>query len=287
VPFFYAGGLSDDHLLSPDAAAFPLRLKLVSARKSKKEKLGLVALPGTESDPDKVTANLSPLSRAYIKSLDLPEPDTDQETAELIWFHALAVGYSPAYLSENDDGIRQDWPRIPLPADKDLLLSSVALGRQIAALLDTEKPVPGVTEGKVHEDLRHVAVFERIGGGTANPDEGDLDLTVGWGHAGKGGITMPGKGKIADNGETLDIYLNDRCCWRNVPKSVWSFTIGGYQVIKKWLSYREKSLLGRGLTTNEVRYVTEMARRLKAIVDLQPALDESYRKIAGNTYRWK
>jgi hypothetical protein len=98
---------------------------------------------------------------------------------------------------------------------------------------------------------------------------------------------MPGKGRIADHGDTLDIYLNERCCWRNVPKSVWAFTIGGYQVIKKWLSYREKSLLGRGLTTNEVRYVTEMARRLKAIVDLQPALDESYRKIAGNTYRWK
>ena len=32
--------------------------------------------------------------------------------------HALAIGYSPAYLSENADGIRRDWPRIPLPADE-------------------------------------------------------------------------------------------------------------------------------------------------------------------------
>jgi hypothetical protein len=29
--------------------------------------------------------------------------------------HTLAVGYAPDYLSENADGIRQDWPRIPLP----------------------------------------------------------------------------------------------------------------------------------------------------------------------------
>ena len=74
---------------------------------------------------------------------------------------------------------------------------------------------------------------------------------------------MPGKGKLIrrDDG-AYDIFLNDVACWRNVPETVWDYTIGGYQVIKKWLSYREKPLLGRGLTPDEVRYVTEMARRL-------------------------
>ena len=65
---------------------------------------------------------------------------------------------------------------------------------------------------------------------------------------------MPGKGKIIRNENgTLDIFLNDVACWRNVPEAVWNYTIGGYQVIKKWLSYREKELLGRGLTSEEVR----------------------------------
>jgi hypothetical protein len=32
-------------------------------------------------------------------------------------------------------------------------------------------------------------------------------------------------------------------------------------VIKKWLSYREKELLGRPITKDEGRNVTEMARR--------------------------
>jgi len=33
--------------------------------------------------------------------------------------------------------------------------------------------------------------------------------------------------------------INEVANWRNIPAKVWSYYIGGYQVIKKWLSYRE------------------------------------------------
>jgi len=57
--------------------------------------------------------------------------------------------------------------------------------------------------------------------------------------------------------------------------------LGGYQVIKKWLSYREKEpkekpLLGRSITKDEARYVTEMARRIAALLLMGPALDAKY-----------
>ena len=65
---------------------------------------------------------------------------------------------------------------------------------------------------------------------------------------------------------------------------MWNYTIGGYQVIKKWLSYREKPLLGRSLTPDEVRYVTEIARRLAALIALQPSLDANYRGVTKETY---
>jgi hypothetical protein len=127
-----------------------------------------------------------------------------------------------------------------------------------------------------------------VHGKPAKPEAGDLDLTAGWGHAGKGGVTMPGKGKIVDRGGgAYDIFLNDIACWRNVPKAVWEYTIGGYQVIKKWLSYREKDLLGRGLTPEEVRYVTEMARRLAALVSLHSDLDANYLAVAERTIDWR
>lgn len=287
-PFFFASILGMQHAMHTDAYYIPLRLASIGTdRRAGRGALGDRALPGTEMESEKIVANLSPSARAYLASLGLPDPDTDQETAELIWYHALAIGYSPAYLTKNADGIRQDWPRIPLPKAKDSLLASAALGRQVAALLDTEAQVPGVTAGKIRDDLKQIAVFQRADRKPAKPESGDLDLTAGWGHGGKGGITMPGKGKLIrrDDG-AYDIFLNEDACWRNVPEAVWDYTIGGYQVIKKWLSYREKPLLGRGLTPDEVRYITEIARRLATLIAMQTSLDDNYRKVIKATYSW-
>ncbi len=132
---------------------FPLRLSR-GGRRTGDSGSAITPCRAWKPNREKITANLSPSARAYLASLGLPDPDTDQATAELIWYHALAIGYSPAYLAENADGIRQDWPRIPLPKAKDSLLASAALGRQVAALLDTEAPVPGVTAGKIRDDLK-------------------------------------------------------------------------------------------------------------------------------------
>ena len=98
---------------------------------------------------------------------------------------------------------------------------------------------------------------------------------------------MPGKGKVIRRDEgSYDVYLNDDACWRNVPEEVWDYITGGYQVIKKWLSYRENPLLGRGLTSEEVRYVTEMAPRISALIALQASLDDNYRNVINATYPW-
>jgi hypothetical protein len=73
---------------------------------------------------------------------------------------------------------------------------------------------------------------------------------------------------------------------RNIPIRVWEYTIGGYQVIKKWLSYRERPILGRGLTMDEARTVTEIARRIAAIILMEPALDANYEAVRQSTYAW-
>jgi hypothetical protein len=67
---------------------------------------------------------------------------------------------------------------------------------------------------------------------------------------------------------------------------VWDYTLGGYQVIKKWLSYREMTLLGRGLRLEEVEYVTSMIRRIAALLLLQPALDANYAAVKQDVYAW-
>ena len=67
---------------------------------------------------------------------------------------------------------------------------------------------------------------------------------------------------------TFDIYLNDRAYWRNIPSVVWSYKLGGYQVLKKWLSYRERGVLNRALRPEEVQHFTDTARRIAGILML-------------------
>jgi hypothetical protein len=231
-----------------------------------------------------------------LHDLGLPDPASAQDVAALPWYHVLAIGYAPAWLAENADGIRQDWPRVPLPDSAELLRSSAALGARIAALLDPDTPVPGVTAGAIEPALAAIAVPTKRSGPAMT--EADRTLIAGWGHAGKDGAVMPGRGRIeardyaSDEAackvqapllgdRTHDVFLNNDACWRNIPETVWRFTIGGYQVIKKWLSYREQPLLGRALTPAEVRYVRDVARRLAALRLMGPELDANYRACAA------
>ena len=75
----------------------------------------------------------------------------------------------------------------------------------------------------------------------------------------------------------LDIGINEASFWRGIPEAVWDCRIGGYQVLKKWLSYRDQSIIGRPLSSEEVGHVQQTARRIAAILLLGPDLDASYR----------
>lgn len=229
--------------------------------------------PGAPRPP-----NLSPRAMEYLTQLHAKPED--------LFYHVLAILHAPAYRAENSAALGADWPRIVLPAALGTMLGSVASGRQAGALLDIERPLPGVTTGQVRSDLLSIAVFERSGGESAEPETGDLDATVGWGRPGKNGAVMPGPGSVTDNGAVLDINLNPTAGWRNVPKAVWEYTLGGHQVIKKWLSYREKAVLGRSLQLDEVNYVTEMARRIAALLGLAPALDRNYSAVKDRAHRF-
>ncbi len=270
-PVFWTPLLPGYHLLDPNAHPIPV-----------------FAEPGK--------ANLSDTTRAWLISLGLPDVDRNPNLAAAPWFHTLAIAYSPAWLAENGDEIRQDWPRVPLPDNAELLRSSASLGARVASLLDPDTPVPGVTAGTIEAALACIAVPATRGGGTMS--EAQRFLSAGWGHAGKGGAVMPGHGRIMKRNyteteaaaaaeaallgaQTTDIFLNAEAYWRNIPGAIWNFTIGGYQVLKKWLSYRERDLLGRALTPGEVRYFRDVARRLAALRLMAPALDANYRACAA------
>ena len=193
-------------------------------------------------------ANLTPTAQRYLDHLGL--------SAEDLFHHVLAVLHDPAYREINAGALRMEWPRIPLPgypndgdeSAAETLRRSAAHGRELAALLDPETPVPGVTQAPLRPEIATIAVPDTVSG--RNMAGEDFAITAGWGRQGQGDAVMPGQGKAVKRtftpeertpcpihypklGETtFDIHLNANAFWRNVPAAVWQYKLGGYQVLK-------------------------------------------------------
>ena len=237
---------------------------------------------GTDINEIQRRPNLSGAAQRYLHSLDADVED--------LFYHVLATLHDPAYREANAGALRIGWPRIPLPAwpdgnnaqASDTLTRSAARGRELAALLDPETPVPSIIPETLHPEVTVLAVPTTADG--RNMSGKDFELTAGWGHYGTGKAVMPGQGSIVEREytpeehtilgaaiptlgeETFDVYLNKRAFWRNVPAAIWNYKLGGYQVLKKWLSYREQTILDRALTPEEVQYFANTVRRIAAIL---------------------
>ena len=227
-------------------------------------------------------ANLSATAQRYLACLDLGVED--------LFHHVLAVVHEPGYREANAGALRMGWPRIPLPGWPDgeaegaaeALARSATHGRELAALLDPETPVPGVTRTPLRPEITAIAVPCTVEG--RNMAGADFVVTAGWGHYGSGDAVMPGRGRAEERAytpeettamldalpvlgdKTFDAYLNGEAFWRNIPAAVWGYRLGGYQVLKKWLSYREHAILQRPLRPEEVQHFTDTARRIGAIL---------------------
>jgi len=154
-------------LMDRGASVFPLR----------------ISPPGSLlKDTHDAAPNLSPSATKFLAGVGA--------TADDLFWHTIAVMHSPEYHQQSEGSLKQDWPRIPLPATRETLLASAALGREVAALLDPECPAP-----RAAERLKSIATVTAVEG-RLDPDAGDLEITAGWGHAGKAGVTMPAKGRV-------------------------------------------------------------------------------------------
>jgi len=185
-------------------------------------------------------ANLNPkfiqdlTQRLGLKWLPMDRGDLKKSVGpEDVFNYAYAVFHSPVYRKRYAEFLKIDFPRLPLTGDLKLFRALAAKGAQLVALHLMESP-------KLDE------LF------TEFPMKGDCVVE---------------KVQYTDNDER--VWINAKQYFGGVPKAVWEFHIGGYQVCEKWLKDRK----GRALTYVDIRHYQRTVSALAETRTLMAQID--------------
>ena len=156
---------------------------------------------------------------------------------EDIFYYIYAVLYSPTYRERYQEFLKIDFPRIPLPTDKKSFKSLSKLGNELVDL----------------HLLKHRGLDDH---GIGFPESGSDTVE-----------------KVRYDEETKRVYFNKDQCFEGIPKEVWEYRIGAYQVMEKYLKDRKE----RKLTLDEINHYMKVAKALHLTIKLQEKIDNIYR----------
>ncbi len=201
---------------------------------------------------------------------------------------AFAILYAPGYQAEHQSALSADWAHLPIPKDARLFERLAAAGEQVTRLLDADRDAGDVIRTVVGADrARALGPLKRLDGKQVRPK--DLKVIVTYWGGGKGrwkprpfaAEELP----ATDYGEawgerTGDLFLNDDAYFGNVPELVWTYQLGGYPVLKKWLGYRQADRRD----DDERRWFRQIIQRVAALLALGTALDTLYQETAASAF---
>jgi predicted helicase len=144
-------------------------------------------------------------------------------TPEQLFGYVYAVLYSLAYRKRYAEFLKSDFPRIPFTKDRDTFLRLGDLGQQLIDLHLMRSP----------ELDNPISRFCGKGDGAVTKVEYDAN-----------------RGRV---------NINPTQYFDGVTPDLWSYQIGGYQVLSKWLDYRKGRLLTSADTIHYSRIVTALA----------------------------
>ena len=151
-------------------------------------------------------------------------------TPKEILYYTYAVGYSPQYRTTYDSELRRDFPRIPFTDDLQHFEAVVSLGKRLVDLHLGRTPVIYKTK------------FDIPGSNTIK--------------------------KANYSKERIDI--NEIQSFENIPREVWGFHVGGYQVLEKWL----KSRKGRTLEGSDIEQFLRIVEIIRETISLMEEIDK-------------
>lgn len=149
---------------------------------------------------------------SHVQYVGLPEGITP----EAIFHYLYAILHSPEYRSRYAEFLKMDFPRLPLPGSPALFDALAAHGARLTALhlLDTTTA----------PDLLEIRHGFPVSGSSRLDSKFPKFLPLG-------------------DGTTGRVQINDTQYFDNVPTTVWTHKIGGYQVAEKWLKDRRERTL--------------------------------------------
>lgn len=158
---------------------------------------------------------------------------------EQVMAYIYAVLHSPNYREKYNEFLRIDFPRIPFVDDENLFLEISAIGSElIAAHLLKRFPITMNCRSEGESDNFKVELVKY------------------------------------ENGK---VYFNKERYFSNIPREIWEYRVGGYQVLEKWLSERKK--LAHSLRIEDLQHFISIVNVINFTFQKMEELD----KIAGES----
>lgn len=203
------------------------------------------------------------VSAKFIKKLELrlglkfvPDGSGDLEAdvgPEDVFRYIYAILHCPGYRHRYVDLLRHDFPRIPVPPNRELFVALVARGDELVGLhlLDVVPPPVGLNFPVPGTNVVAAGHPRYLAPGQPDPSgSGELDV---------GRVYISRDQKRA---KVRGQYFN------GVPPEAWSFLIGGYRVCDKWLKDRRGTELSLADMERYERIVATVIRTVSIMAEL-------------------
>lgn len=165
-------------------------------------------------------------------------------TPESIFDYCYGVLNSPHYREKFKEFLKIDFPRVLFTESEEIFQKIVNKGSQLRELHLMQK-IPEIS--------------------TTFPNDGPMEVT-------KNKFEL---NKSSQN--TGKVWINENQYFGNVPKDVWGFYIGGYQVVQTYLRYRKRD--GKKLTYDDVEHLQKVIAILDKTQDIMDDLSELTKNI--------
>ncbi|MFX1479333.1 MAG: type ISP restriction/modification enzyme [Promethearchaeota archaeon] len=197
-----------------------------------------------------------------------------------IFFYIYAILYTPIYRDTYYLGLMEDFPRIPFPDSKELLIEMSDIGKRLVTLHilkandlnTTQFPMSKSVDYKIH----YIRKNDKDRSGSQIPDTYDPSTKR---------IYFKKRTTTQINLESRGDNLDDITWIGGISQKMWDFEVGGRQQLKEWLYDRRYSsepksnTISRPLSNDELDYFLKMCDAIKKTIELLPKLDEIYKKI--------